>query len=322
MSSFDDVQTVWMSGEMLPWAKANVHVSAHALHYGSGVFEGIRCYATPEGPAVFRLEDHIDRLFASARVHGIEIPFTRAAMAAAVCQTIEANHFTSCYVRPIVFMGSATLSLNPRSCPVEAAVIAFPWPKMLGEDAFDRGVRITVSPWRKFSPAMMPTTAKACGQYVNSILAARDAADRGYDEALLLDAAGGVAEGAGENLFVVLDGVVQTNDNRASILMGMTRDAVIEIAGDLGYPVETRALSLEDLLVADEAFFTGTAAEVTPIAEVDGTKIGRGRPGEITREIQRAFFKATSSESKRYRKWLHFVDECNFAGAYSAMPCI
>lgn len=322
MSSFDNVHTVWMSGELLPWAKANIHVSAHALHYGSGVFEGIRCYDTLEGPAVFRLDDHIDRLFASARVHGIEIPFTHGELAAAVCQTIEANHFTSCYVRPIVFMGSATLSLNPRSCPVEAAVIAFPWPKMLGENALDRGVRITVSPWRKFSPVMMPTTAKACGQYVNSILATRDAADRGYDEALLLDAEGGVAEGAGENLFVVLDGVVQTNDNRQSILMGMTRDAVIEIAGDLGFPVETRALTLDDLLVADEAFFTGTAAEVTPIAEVDGAKIGKGRPGEITREIQRAFFKATSSESKRYRKWLHFVEECNFAGAYSAMPYI
>ncbi|MGZ5492268.1 MAG: branched-chain-amino-acid transaminase, partial [Thermoanaerobaculia bacterium] len=221
-----------------------------------------------------------------------------------------------------VFFGSGTLSLNPRSCPVEAAVIAFPWPAMLGEGALDRGVRITVSPWRKFSAAMMPTTAKACGQYVNSILAARDAADRGYDEALLLDAAGGVAEGSGENLFVVLDGVVQTNDDRHSILMGITRDAVLEMARDLGYPVETRALTLEDVLVADEAFFTGTAAEVTPIAEVDGVKIGKGRPGEITREIQRAFFKATSGESKRYRKWLHLVDECTFAGAYSAVPCI
>jgi branched-chain amino acid aminotransferase len=320
--SFDDVKTVWMSGELLPWAKANIHVSAHALHYGSGVFEGIRCYATPEGPAVFRLEEHIDRLFTSAGVHGIDIPFTRGEIGAAVCQTIEANHFDSCYVRPIVFFGSATLSLNPRSCPVEAAVIAFPWPAMLGDTALDRGVRITVSPWRKFSATMMPTTAKACGQYVNSILAVRDAVDRGYDEALLLDAAGGVAEGSGENLFVVLDGIVRTNDDRHSILMGITRDAVLEIARDLGYSVETRALTLEDLHVAHEAFFTGTAAEVTPIAEVDGVKIGKGRPGKITREIQRAFFKAASAQSKRYRKWLHFVDECTFAGAYSAVPCI
>jgi branched-chain amino acid aminotransferase len=320
--SFDDVKTVWMSGELLPWSKANIHVSSHALHYGSGVFEGIRCYATPDGPAIFRLEDHIERLFASAQAHGIDIPFTRDELGAAVCQTIEANHFTSCYVRPIVFFGSATLSLNPRSCPVEAAVIAFPWPAMLGDSALDRGVRITVSPWRKFSAAMMPTTAKACGQYVNSVLAVRDAEGRGFDEALLLDAAGGVAEGSGENLFVVLDGVVQTNDDRHSILMGITRDAVLEIARDLGYPVETRALTLEDVLVADEAFFTGTAAEVTPVAEVDGMKIGKGRPGEITREIQRAFFKATSGESNQYRKWLHFVDDCTFAGAYSAVPCI
>jgi branched-chain amino acid aminotransferase len=320
--SFDSVQTVWMGGELLPWAKANIHVSAHTLHYGSGVFEGIRCYDTPEGPSVFRLEEHIERLFVSARVHGIDIPFTRSELGAAVCQTIEANRFTSCYVRPIVFFGSATLSLDPRNCPVETAVIAFPWPAMLGEKALDRGVRITVSPWRKFSADMMPTTAKACGQYVNSILAVRDATSRGYDEALLLDAAGGLAEGSGENLFVVLDGVVQTNDSRHSILPGITRDAIIEIARDLGYPVETRALTIEDLLVADEAFFTGTAAEVTPVAEVDGVKIGKGRPGEITRDIQRAFFKATSGESKRYRKWLHFVDQCTFDGAYSALPCI
>lgn len=320
--SFADVNTVWMNGELLPWSSANVHVSAHALHYGSGVFEGIRCYATPDGHAVFRLGDHIERLFASAHAHGINIPFTRGELGAAVCQTIEANRFTSCYVRPIVFFGSSSLSLHPRSCPVEAAVIAFPWPAMLGENALDRGVRITVSPWRKFSAVMMPTTAKACGQYVNSVLAVRDAEGRGFDEALLLDAGGGVAEGSGENLFVVHDGVVQTNDQRHSILMGITRDAVLEIAHDLGYPVETRELTLEDLRAPDEAFFTGTAAEVTPIAEIDGERIGSGRPGQITREIQRAFFKATSAQSPRYRKWLHFVDDCTFAGAYSAMPCI
>lgn len=319
---FAEVNTVWMNGELLPWAKANIHVSAHALHYGSGVFEGMRCYATPEGPAVFRLKEHIDRLFASASIHGIDIPFTPGELGAAVCQTIEANQFESCYVRPIAFFGSSTLSLHPRSCPVEAAVIAFPWPAMLGEHALARGVRITVSPWRKFSAAMMPTIAKACGQYVNSVLAVRDAEGRGFDEALLLDAGGGLAEGSGENLFVVLDGVVQTNDERHSILMGITRDAVLEIARDLGYPVETRPLTLHDLLGADEAFFTGTAAEVTPIAEVDGATIGNGNPGPITREIQRAFFEATSSRAKRYRKWLHFVDECTFDGAYSAMPCI
>ncbi|MGH9456874.1 MAG: branched-chain amino acid transaminase [Thermoanaerobaculia bacterium] len=320
--SFADVKSVWLDGELLPWGNANVHVSAHALHYGSGVFEGIRCYETAEGPAIFRLDDHVDRLFASARAHGIEIPFTRRDLGAAVCRTIETNGFTSCYVRPIVFFGSSTLSLNPRACPVHVAVIAFPWPALLGEHALEHGVRITVSPWRKFSATMMPTTAKACGQYVNSILATREAADRGFDEALLLDSDGGVAEGAGENLFVVLDGVVQTNDQRHPVLMGITRDSVIRIAHDLGYRVETRSLSLDDLLRADEAFFTGTAAEVTPIAAVDETKVGTGRPGEVTREIQRAYLNAAAGRGRRYREWLHFVDECTFESAYGAARCV
>lgn len=318
--SFDEVKTVWMSGELLPWAKANIHVSSHALHYGSGVFEGIRCYDTPHGPAVFRLDDHIRRLFASAAIHGIEIPYTRGEMASAVCQTIEANGFTSCYVRPIVFFGSATLALNPRRCPVETAVLAFPWPAMLGTDAAERGVRITVSPWQKFSPRMMPTEAKACGQYVNSILATRDANGRGFDEALLLDAGGDIAEGAGENLFVVRDGVVLTNDDRHSILMGITRDSVMTIARDLGFEVATRRLTLDDLLTADEAFLTGTAAEITPVAEVEAVFIGDGLPGPITRAIQRSFVDATAGRA--YREWAHIVDDCTFAGAYSALPCI
>jgi branched-chain amino acid aminotransferase len=319
---FDEVKTVWKDGELLPWAAANVHVSSHALHYGSGVFEGIRCYATDRGPAVFRLEEHVNRLFASAFAHGIEIPYTPNELGAAVCQTIAANEFESCYVRPIVFFGSATLSLNPRSCPVEVAVLAWPWPAMHGEHAFQRGIRTTVSPWRKFSAQMMPTTAKACGQYVNSVLAVRDAMSRGYDEALLLDAQGGIAEGAGENLFVVRDGVVATNDERHPILMGITRDAVIHIARDLGFQVETRPLTVDEVLTADEAFFTGTAAEVTAIAEIDDTTIGNGRPGKVTREIQQAFAKATQGRAYRDRRWLHFVDDCTFAGAYSALPCI
>jgi branched-chain amino acid aminotransferase len=320
--SFDEAKSVWMSGELVPWSKATIHVSSHALHYGSGVFEGIRCYETPEGPAVFRLEEHIDRLFASARVYGIEIGYTRRELGAAVCQTIAANDFTSCYVRPIVFFGSSTLGLDPRSCPVEAAVLAWPWPALLGDDTLERGARITVSPWRKFHGHMIPTTAKACGQYLNSILAVRDAARRGFDEALLLDAAGGIAEGAGENLFLVRDGIVQTNDERQSILMGITRDSVLAIARDLGLRVETRELALEDLLTADEAFFSGTAAEITPVCEVDGAVIGDGRPGKVTRSIQSVFFEATRGRMPRYRQWLHFVDECTFSGAYVAVPCI
>lgn len=320
--SFRDAKSVWMNGEVVPWTKANIHVSSHTLHYGSGVFEGVRCYATDEGPAVFRLEDHINRLFASAHAYGIDIPYSRGELGAAVCQTIAANELESCYARPIVFFGSATLSLNPRSCPVEAAVLAWPWNDMLGAHAAERGVRISVSSWRKFGQEMMPTTAKACGQYVNSILAVREAAGRGYDEALLLNSDGAIAEGAGENLFLVRDGVVHTNDERHCILMGITRDSIITIARDLGYGVATSALTVDDLMTADEAFFSGTAAEVAPIREVDGVPVGKAFPGPVTRAVQRAFFDATRARAPRYRRWLHFVDECTFAGAATAVPCI
>jgi len=320
MSQFDEVKTVWMNGELVPWTKASIHVSSHALHYGSGVFEGIRCYETDRGPAVFRVEEHIDRLFASAQVYRIHIPYTKSEVGAAICQTIEANNFTSCYVRPIVFFGSGTLGLDPRKCPVEVSVLAWPWPAFLGDEAMSAGVRITISPWRKFHSRMMPTTAKACGQYLNSILAVRDAAGRGFDEALLLDVDGGVAEGSGENLFLVRDGVLYTNGEEQSILLGITRDAVMTIARDLGLPVRTRALALEDLMSADEAFFTGTAAEVTPIREVDGVALGS--PGWFTRSIQKTFMEATAGRLPRYRRWLHYVDDCTFAGAYSAVPCI
>ena len=320
--SFDEVSFVWMNGEVVPWRKANIHVSSHALHYGSGVFEGIRCYATPEGPAVFRGEEHVNRLFASAEVYGIEVPYSRGEVGAAICQTIAANDFRGCYVRPIVFFGSSTLGLNPRACPVEVAVLAWPWNDMLGEHAVESGVRVTVSPWRKFHGRMMPTTAKACGQYLNSILAVRDAAGRGFDEALLLNGDGAIAEGAGENLFVVRGGALYTNDERHSILMGITRDSVIAIARELGFPVVMGEMSLDDLESADEAFFSGTAAEITPVCEVDGAAIGSGRPGMVTRAIQKVFFEATRGAVRRYRQWLHFVDECTFAGAASAVPCI
>ena len=320
--TFDQVKWVWMNGEIVPWSKANIHVSTHTLHYGTGIFEGVRCYDTARGPAVFRLDEHLDRLFASAELHGVKMPYLRNELGAAVCQVIDANRFMSCYIRPIVFFGSGALSLDPRRCPVEVAILAWPWAPLLGEDGLEQGVRVTVSPWRKFHPQMMPTTAKATGQYINSVLAVRDATDRGYDEALLLNAEGGVAEGAGENLFIVRDGKIRTNDARHSVLMGITRDSVMVMARDLGYEVEEDALRLDELGHADEAFFTGTAAEVTPIREVDGMPIGRGQPGEVTRSVQRAFFSAVKGESPRYGKWLHFVDECWLTGAYSALPCI
>ncbi|HEY8185179.1 MAG TPA: branched-chain amino acid transaminase [Pyrinomonadaceae bacterium] len=306
--SFGESKWVWMNGRVIPWQSATTHVSSHALHYGSGVFEGIRCYETSEGPAVFCLHAHLDRLYASAEIYGIEIPYGREELANGVEEIIRLNNFRSCYIRPICYLGSGSLGVHPGNIPVEVVILAWPWAPYLGADGLKNGVNVTISPWRKFDSRMMPTTAKACGQYLNSILAVRDAVSRGFAEALLLDADGHLAEGSGENLFIVRDGRLLTNDERHSILLGITRGAVLTIARDLGYQVELRAVDPEDLLAADEAFLTGTAAEVTPIREVDGTAIGKSAPGVITQEIQRAFFAATSGRDQRYRDWLHPID--------------
>jgi len=305
--SFDQSKWVWSNGEIVPWVDATTHVSAHGLHYGSGVFEGMRCYETPEGPAVFRLDAHLERLFTSASVYGLEIPFASEQLTDAICDLIQRNEFTSCYVRPLCYFGSSSLGLHPAKCPVEVVILAWPWASYLGAEGLKHGVRITVSPWRKFHSRMIPTTSKACGQYLNSILAVRDAFSRGFDEALLLDIEGNIAEGSGENLFIVRDGALFTNDEQHSILMGITRDSVIQIACDLGYSVKTKALSLEDLISADEAFFTGTAAEVTPIREVDGVSINDGLRGPITEQIQNEFFSITSGRAETHREWLHLV---------------
>ena len=291
----------------MPWADATVHVSAHGLHYGSGVFEGIRCYETESGPAVFRLREHLERLFASASVYNIKIPYSVEELEESVSELISRNGFSSCYIRPIVYMGSASLGLHPGKCPVETAIMAWPWASYLGAEGLEHGVRITVSPWRKFHSSMMPTKAKACGQYLNSILAVQDAFSRGYDEALLLDMHGSLAEGSGENLFVIKDGKIVTNKADDSILMGITRDAAFEIARELGFSIEAKSLELDDLIDADEAFFTGTAAEITPIREIDGKVIGEGKRGPVTKQIQDTFFEAVSGRDARFGKWLHPV---------------
>jgi branched-chain amino acid aminotransferase len=307
--SFSQTEWVWMNGNLVRWEKATLHVSAHSLHYGSGIFEGMRCYETEQGPAVFRLDAHLDRLYASAAVYGMKIPYCRQQMEEAICETILRNEFTSCYIRPICFYGSSTLGVHPRNCPVEVVILTWPWAAYLGDKGLEAGVRVTVSTWTKFSSRMMPTTAKACGGYINSVLAVRDAINRGFEEALLLDADGYIAEGSGENIFLVRDGRLLTNDENSSILLGVTRDAVIEIARGLGYEVDIVRLRLEDLLSADEAFLTGTAAEVTPIREVDGVVIGAGRRGPITESIQLAFFDAVYGRDPRYRGWLRFVTQ-------------
>jgi branched-chain amino acid aminotransferase len=304
---FEHTKWVWMNGQTVAWDNATVHVSSHALHYGTGIFEGIRCYETDLGPAVFRLDVHLDRLFASAEVYDLEIRYTREELTNAICEVIEGNGFNSCYVRPICYFGSNSLGLHAKDCPVEVAILAWQWAPLLGVASQEQGVRITVSPWVKFHSRMMPTTSKACGQYLNSILAVRDAYKRGFDEALLLDDEGKIAEGPGENLFVWKDGKLLTNDESSSILLGITRDSVLELAKDLGYEVQVGNLQLEDLLTADEAFFTGTAAEVTPIKEVDGTLISQGKPGSVTLQLQEAFNASVHGKNPLYHKWLHFV---------------
>ena len=310
---FDEARWVWMNGTIVPWSGATLHVSAHTLHYGSGVFEGIRCYETVDGPAVFRLREHLQRLFDSAKFYDMEIPYTPDELEDGICELVQLNDFRDCYIRPLCYHGSRTLHLNPRACPVELVILAWPWDPFLNSGGEQKGVRICVSPWRKFDSQMMPSTAKACGQYINSILAVQDAERRGYDEALLLDADGCIAEGSGENLFLVRGGRLVTNDARHSILLGITRDAIIEIANDMGIEVEIGALMLDDLLSADEAFLTGTAVEVAAIQEMEGKRIGSAVPGPMTQRIQEAFRAATSGQSEKYKRWLHPVESQRLA---------
>ena len=306
---FESSQWVWFNGKCVPWQDATVHVSAHALHYGSGVFEGIRCYQTSAGPALFRVDAHIERLYASAATYRMKIPYSKEELVEAIRETIWRNGFTDCYVRPVCYRGSAALSVHPRNCPVEMVILAWPWGKYLGDEASEKGARITISPWRKFNSQMMPAVAKACGQYLNSILAVQDAVERGFDEALLLNSDGKIAEGSAENIFLVKDNKLFTNGDADSILMGITRDCVLQMAHGLGWEVEISSLTVESLLQSDEAFFTGTAAEVVPICEVDGRQIGAGKRGPVTEAVQKIFSEATSGRDARYCDWLHPVQQ-------------
>ena len=301
--SFDKTRWVWQNGEFLRWDEAKIHSSAFGLHYGVGVFEGIRCYETAEGPAVFRLKEHMDRLFASARVYQLDVPYPQEELNQAICETILRNEFKSCYIRPTAYFDSGNLGIRA-VCPVGINILTWEWPNDFGAEKLSRGMRVTVSPYKKFHSSMIPTTAKATGNYLNSILAVREAASRGYDEAILLDMHGDLAEGAVENIFLVKNGRLLTNDRNSSILLGITRDSAMRIARDQGYEVEVRALKLDELLDADEAFLTGTAIEITPIREVDGRAIGAGARGPVTEEIQKTFFDIVSGRRPEYRHWL------------------
>jgi len=304
--TFETIQWTWMNGEFVPWAESTVPLSTHALHYGTGVFEGIRSYAVDGEPAIFRLDAHLERFYQSALVYGMRIPFRREQLAEAICGLIRRNRLTESYIRPIAYMGAETLGIRAQ-CSTETAILAWPHMVHIREESRRCGARLTVSPYRKFDARMMPTTAKACGQYLNSRLATMEASRRGYDEALLLNIDGNIAEAAVANVFVVNGRTLRTNDEKSSILMGITRDSILQLAVAEGFQVEVGTMAVDDLRKADEAFLCGTACEIVPVAELDGDRIGRISPGPVTDRIRNAFDRAKTGVSREWAHWLHRV---------------
>jgi branched-chain amino acid aminotransferase len=297
---------IWMNGELVDWGDAKVHVGAHGLHYGSGVFEGIRCYDTDDGPAVFRLGDHLERLHQSARLLHMELPYPVDELRRACHELIGENGLSECYLRPIAFYGYGELGVHPGTNPVDVVIMSWPWGAYLGEDALTKGIRAKVSSWKRVGPNTIPHAAKATGIYVNSMLAVMEATRAGYEEAILLTDDGFVADGSGENIFVVKDEVISTPDLSASILPGITRQAVMEIAQTLGYAVHERQLIRSDLYVADEVFMCGTAAEVTPVRSVDDHEVAA--PGPVTKAIQDVF-EVVRGRDDRFSRWLEYTEK-------------
>ena len=300
-------EEIWLDGEFVPWDAARVHVLTHTLHYGLGVFEGIRCYRTSDGrSAVFRLGEHVRRLFDSAHINLMEIPFTPQRIEAACVESLRRNRLAEGYLRPLAFIGDGEMGLNPGGNPIRVAVVAWAWGKYLGEEGQERGIRARVSSFSRNAVNAKMTKGKTCGDYVNSILAKREALLDGYDEAILLDSQGLVSEASGENVFLVSGGVLRTPPLH-TVLAGITRASVIEIARDKGIPVEEAPITRDELYIADELFLTGTAAEVTPVREVDRRRIGEGTRGPITKALQAAFFDVVAGRERKYERWLSYV---------------
>lgn len=298
---------IWMDGSLVDWDDAKVHVLTHSLHYGLGVFEGIRAYETENGPAIFRLSDHIKRLFVSAHMLMIKIPYSIDELVEATKQALRVNELKSCYIRPLVYLGYGEMGLNPIPCKVNVSIAMWPWGTYLGEDGLNNGIRVKISSWKRHDPNAIPPAAKSTGMYINSALAKMEALNAGYDEAILLSPQGTVSEGTGENIFVVKKGKLITPPVSAGALEGITQESIIKIANDLGYEVKVDNLLRSDLYVADEVFFTGTAAEVVPISSIDDRQIGDGKPGLVTKKIQESFFSAVKGKAPQYKDWLDYV---------------
>jgi branched-chain amino acid aminotransferase len=296
-----------MDGKMVPWDQATVHVGVHALHYGSNAFEGIRAYSTPSGPAIFCLDPHVDRLFNSCKLYKMPVPFSRDEICNAIVEIVRVNQLVSCYIRPIVFRGFEHLSIDPRRCPVQVAIFAYQWGRYLGDEAAENGVDVGVSSWRRMAPDTFPALGKIGGQYINSQFIAMEAGDHGYAEGLALDINGYVSEGSGENIFLVSDGVLYTPPIGSSILKGITRSTVMTLAREFGYTVVEQTIPREMLYIADEAFFTGTAAEITPIRSIDRSPIGSGKRGPITQRLQKEFFAIVEGKTEDRHHWLTLV---------------
>ena len=296
---------IWFDGKLVPWDQAKVHVLTHALHYGSAVFEGIRAYACPDGSsAVFRLQDHARRLLHSAKIIRMEIPFTADQIAAACIETLKANKMPAAYIRPLSFVGYGEMGVYPGNNPVQTIIAVWPWGTYLGAEALEKGIRVKTSTFARSHVNTSMSKAKAAGNYINSILAKIEAREEGFDEAVMLDTSGFVSEATGENIFIIRDGIIKTTP-LTSVLGGITRHSIVTLARDLGYTVEEQQFTRDEVYIADEAFFTGTAAELTPIRELDRRQIGEGHAGPITKELQREFFHVVKGENRKYAGWLH-----------------
>ncbi len=299
---------IWMDGEFVDWNDANIHVLSHVVHYGSSVFEGLRCYKNPNGSAIFRLNEHVERLFESAKIYKMPIPFTKTDISNAIKEVVAVNKLESCYIRPLAYRGYKELGVSPLNCPVNTTIAVWEWGTYLGDEAMENGVDIGVSSWRRLAPDTMPSLAKAGANYMNAQLAKLEAIENGFDEAIMLDYHGFVGEGSGENIFLVKDDVIYTPSLSSSILKGITRDSVIKIAEDLGYEVSQEKIPREMLYLADEVFFSGSAAEVTPIRSIDRIEIGTAKRGPITEKIQSEFFSIVDGKTEDKFDWLSYIE--------------
>ncbi len=305
--AFDESAKIWKNGRFISWKDATIHLASHVIHYGSSVFEGIRCYKTPKGSAIFRLKEHTERLFNSAKIYRMDIPFNQEQINQASKEILRINRYDEAYIRPIIYRGYGTLGVDPTNCPVDAAILTWKWGAYLGKEAIEKGVDVRISSWHRFAPNTMPSLAKAGANYMNSQLIKLEAIIDGYSEGIALTHSGTVSEGSGENLFIVLKGQIYTPPLSSAILPGITRDSVVQLIQDLGFKLIEQVIPREMLYIADEVFFTGTAAEITPIRSIDKIQVGKGNRGPITKTIQDRFFGILSTQVEDNRGWMDFI---------------